>query len=83
MVYAVFALEKEHLKANFREFLKQLGKNMNHTVSDFIIRIKRGTGTKKRNSAPYTVLQKKLQKFFRKEGFLEEVKEQTVDKRKF
>lgn len=68
-------------------FLKQLGselvETMNHTVSDFIIRIKNAARARRREIlAPYTRITGEIAKVLEKEGFLEEVKEQTVDKKK-
>ena len=56
---------------------------MNHTVSDFIIRIKNAALARRREIlAPYTRITREIAKVLEKEGFLEEVKEQTVDKKK-
>ena len=56
---------------------------MNHTVSDFVIRIKNAALARRREVfVPYTRITKEIAKVLEKEGFLEEVKEQTVDKKK-
>lgn len=56
---------------------------MNHTVSDFVIRIKNAARARRREIlAPYTRITREIAKVLQKEGFLEEVKEQTVDKKK-
>lgn len=56
---------------------------MNHTVSDFVIRIKNAALARRREIlVPYTRITKEIAKVLEKEGFLEEVKEQTVNKKK-
>ena len=56
---------------------------MNHTVSDFIIRIKNAARARRREIlAPYTRITREIAKVLEKEGFLEEVKEQIDDKKK-
>lgn len=56
---------------------------MNHTVSDFIIRIKNAAKARRREIlVPYTRITKEIAKVLVREGFLEEVKEQTIDKKK-
>ncbi len=56
---------------------------MNHTVSDFIIRIKNAALARRREIiAPYTRIARDIAKVLEKEGFLEEVRQETVDKKK-
>ncbi len=56
---------------------------MNHTVSDFVIRIKNAARARRKEIiAPYSRIAKEIAKVLVKEGFLEEAKEQIVDKKK-
>ena len=56
---------------------------MNHTVSDFVIRIKNAALARRREVfVPYTRIIKEIAKVLEREGFLEEVKEQAVDKKR-
>ena len=83
MVYAVFVLERGQAEESCQAFLKQPGKNMNHTVSDFVIRIKNAARARRKEIiAPYTRITKEIAKVLVKQGFLDEVKEQTVEKKK-
>lgn len=83
MVFAEFALGKGHQKENCPEYLKQLGNMINHTVSDFITRIKNAAKARRRELVvPYARISKNIAKVLVREGFLEDVKEQEVDGRK-
>ncbi len=72
---------------NCPEFLRRLGnkfKNMvNHTVSDFVTRIKNASKARRRELvAPYTRISRDIAKVLAKEGFLEDIKEQEAEGRK-
>ncbi|MCL4418852.1 30S ribosomal protein S8 [Patescibacteria group bacterium] len=84
MAYAGYALESWLPKVNCQALLKQLGKeNMNHTVSDFIIRIKNATLSRRKEiSVPFTRVTREIAKVLVREGFLEDIKEQKIGKRK-
>ncbi len=56
---------------------------MNHLVSDFVIRIKNSAFSKRREvSLPFSGVNKEIAKVLVREGFLEEVKEETKDGKK-
>ena len=56
---------------------------MNHSVSDFIIRIKNAALARRREVIlPYSNLNKEIGKVLQKEGFLEEIKEIKVGNHK-
>ena len=56
---------------------------MNYTVGDFVIQLKNAALARKKNiTTPYANLSKAIGKVLIKEGFLESVKEDTVDGKK-
>ena len=56
---------------------------INHTVSDFITRIKNAAKARRRDLiSPYTRISKDIAKVLVKEGFLEDVKEQVLEGKK-
>lgn len=56
---------------------------INHTVSDFIIRIKNASAARRKEiSVPFNKISKEISKVLVREGFLEEVKDQEVNGRK-
>lgn len=56
---------------------------VNHTVSDFIIRIKNAAKARRKEIlTPYNRISRDIAKVLVKEGFLENVKEQVVDNKK-
>ncbi len=56
---------------------------MNHTVSDFIIRIKNAALSRRKEvSLPYARISKEIARVLIGEGFLEDVQEQKLGKRK-
>ncbi len=56
---------------------------VNHTVSDFIIRIKNAAKARRKEIlTPYNRISRDIAKVLVKEGFLENVKEQVVDDKK-
>jgi len=82
--FAGFVSVKEQLKENCLECLRQLGNIMvNHTVSDFVTRIKNAAKARRREiETPYNRLSRDIAKVLVREGFLEEVKETRQDNRK-
>lgn len=84
MAYVGYVLENWLPRVNCQALLKQVGEgNMNHTVSDFIIRIKNATLSRRKEiSVPFARVSKEIAMVLVKEGFLEEVKEQKLGKRK-
>ena len=80
-------LENSHRKENCQALLKQAGsefiESMNYPVSDFIIRLKNaGLARRRRLVAPYYKITKGIAAVLLKEGFLEEIKEKTMDGKK-
>ncbi|MEK7186450.1 MAG: 30S ribosomal protein S8 [Patescibacteria group bacterium] len=56
---------------------------VNHTVSDFVTRIKNASKARRRELvAPYTRISRDIAKVLAKEGFLEDIKEQEAEGRK-
>ena len=56
---------------------------VNHTVSDFIIRIKNAAKARRKEIlTPYNRISRDIAKVLVKEGFLENVKEQIIDDKK-
>lgn len=56
---------------------------VNHTVSDFIIRIKNAAKARRKEIlTPYNRISKDIAKVLVREGFLENVKEQVLDNKK-
>lgn len=56
---------------------------VNHTVSDFIIRIKNAAKAKRKEIiTPYNRISRDIAKVLVREGFLENVKEQVLDNKK-
>lgn len=56
---------------------------VNHTVSDFIIRIKNAAKAKRKEIVtPYNRISRDIAKVLVREGFLENVKEQVLDNKK-
>lgn len=57
---------------------------MNYIVSDFIIRIKNAALSRRKDVlVPFANISKDIAKVLIKEGFLEEIKEKTIDNKKF
>lgn len=82
MVCAGFVLKSWRQKANCRELKKRLGselvESMNYKVSDFISRIKNAAlAHRKRVLIPYGKINKAIGKVLIKEGYLEDLKEDT------
>lgn len=56
---------------------------MNHTVSDFIIRIKNAALSRRKDAVvSYARINKDIAKVLIKEGFLEDIKEKIIDNKK-
>ena len=56
---------------------------MNHTVSDFIIRIKNSALSRRKDAVvSYARINKDIAKVLIKEGFLEDIKEKIIDNKK-
>jgi small subunit ribosomal protein S8 len=74
---AEFVLESSHRKENYPALQKPVGKyNMNHSVSDFMIRIKNASLAHRREVVlPYSNINKEIGKVLKSEGYLTEIKE--------
>jgi len=57
---------------------------MNHTVSDFIIRIKNAALSRRKDTlVSFSNINKNLAKVLMKEGFIEDIKEKMIGKKRF